>query len=113
MFPPEVGQLFSPDHGKNLSFVEVAVTSLTPPTGGCPGKNEKRRKKGSHGDSESGGGKGECGMGNRVMAMFLGGQGGLALVGVLILTPRATGDLFEFPYYQDCYGTRGCRLLAA
>ena len=52
-------------------------------------------------------------MGNRVMAMFLGGQGGLALVGVLILTPRATGDLFEFPYYQDCYGTRGCRLLAA
>jgi hypothetical protein len=53
MFPPEVGQLFSPDHGKNLSFVEVAVTSLTPPTGGCPGKNEKRRKKGAHGDTEA------------------------------------------------------------
>jgi hypothetical protein len=70
---------------------------------------KKGRKKGSHGDTEA---RGEEG-GNRVMAMFLGGQGGLALVGVLILTPRATEDLFEFPYYQDCYGTLGCRLLAA
>jgi hypothetical protein len=64
MFPPEVGQLFSPDHGKNLSFVEVAVTSLTPPTGGCPGKNEKRKEEGlSRRYRGTGGGRGNAELG--------------------------------------------------